>query len=116
MLKLISDQNFSGPVLRGIFRRVPDVDILRALDVGLDRASDPDVLAWAASEDRILMTHDVNTIPAFAYERVRANLDMPGVFLVPARMAVGRAIDDLVAVITCSSPEEWKDTVTYFPF
>jgi hypothetical protein len=46
MLKLISDQNFSGPVLRGIFPRVPDVDIFRTVDVGLDQASDPDVLAW----------------------------------------------------------------------
>jgi hypothetical protein len=83
--------------------------------VGLDRAADPVVLAWAGSEDRILLTHDVNTIPDFAYDRVCAGTKMPGVFLVPARMAIGRAINDLVVVITCSSSEDWKDTVTYFP-
>ena len=60
MLKLISDQNFSGPVLRGIFRRVPDVDILRVLDAGLDRASDPDVLAWAGADAKCLMGNVLN--------------------------------------------------------
>jgi hypothetical protein len=66
-------------------------------------------------EDRILLTHDVNTIPGFAFDRVRAALGMPGVFLVDAHLAIGKAIDELVIVITCSSQEDWKDAVTYFP-
>jgi hypothetical protein len=38
------------------------------------------VLAWAAEQQRILLTHDVATITAFAYERVRTGKSMPGVF------------------------------------
>lgn len=30
-------------------------------------------------------------------------------------MAIGKAIDELVIVIMCSSQGEWKDAVTYFP-
>lgn len=30
------------------------------------------MLAWAAEQQRILLTHDVATITVFAYERVRA--------------------------------------------
>jgi len=115
MLRLISDQNFNGRILRGIGLRIPDLDLVRALDAALAKAPDPVLLNWAAAEDRILLTHDVNTIPDFAYDRVRAALGMPGVFLVDTRMAIGKAIGELVTVITCSSQEEWKDAVTYFP-
>jgi len=30
-------------------------------------------------------------------------------------MAIGKATDELVVVIACSSREDWKDAVTYFP-
>jgi hypothetical protein len=115
MLRLISDQNFSGPILRGLHRRIPHLDLVRALDLGLDRAPDPVLLEWAATDERIVLTHDVNTMPAFAYDRVRSGLGMPGLFLVDLQMAIGRAIDELDVVIQCSTPEEWKDLVTYFP-
>ena len=29
MLRLISDQNFNGPILRGLFRSQPDLDLVR---------------------------------------------------------------------------------------
>jgi len=42
---------------------------------------------------RILVTHDVNTIPKYAYERVRAGQPMPGVIVIPEPQAVFEAID-----------------------
>src|SRR3954451_17563938 len=99
MLRLISDQNFNGPILRGLFRRQPDLDLVRAFDVGLASAADPELLAWAAQERRILLTHDVNTIPGFAYDRVRRGEPMPGVFPVSDTMPIGQAITELLFVI-----------------
>lgn len=46
MLKLVSDENFHGDILRGLYRRRPDLDVLRVQDVGLAGTFDPDVLAW----------------------------------------------------------------------
>lgn len=115
MLGLISDQNFNERIIRGVSRRVPYLDLVRAIDVGLARVADPLLLEWAAAEGRIVLTHDVNTIPAFAYDRVRAGLVMPGIFLVSSSMPIGQAIDELTLAIEGSSQEEWKDTVTYFP-
>lgn len=83
MLRLLSDENFRGEILRGLRRRLPDVDVVRVQDVGLAGADDPAILAWAASEGRILVTHDRNTIPEFAYERMlirnRATLSKLGI-------------------------------------
>ena len=70
MLKLVSDENFDGDILRGLYRRRPDLDVVRVQDVGLNATSDPDILEWAAVEGRILLTHDRDTMPYFAYQRV----------------------------------------------
>jgi hypothetical protein len=49
--------------------------LVRVQDVGLSGTDDPRVLEWAAGHERILLTHDVATITAFAYERVAASHD-----------------------------------------
>ena len=46
-----------------------DVDIVRVQDVGLAGSPDPAILAWAASEGRVLLTHDRETVPGFAYDQ-----------------------------------------------
>jgi hypothetical protein len=44
VLKLVSDENFDGVILRGLYRSRPDLDVVRVQDVGLMGASDPDTL------------------------------------------------------------------------
>lgn len=115
MLRLASDADFNGDILRGLRQRLPELDLVRVQDVGLRTADDATILAWAARVGRILLTHDRRTMPGFAYDRVRAGEPMPGVFIVRSRLPVGRAIEELLLVTLCSSPEEWKDRVEYLP-
>lgn len=115
MLRLLADQNFNGRILRGLRRRGAILDLVRTLDVGLASLVDPEVLEWAAKEDRIVVSHDVNTLPAFAYDRVRAGQSMPGVFIIPASMAIGQAVDELEFAAEAVAVEECKDQVIYFP-
>ena len=115
MLKLVSDENFNGDILRGLFRRRSDLDILRVQDVGLDATPDSDILAWAATEGRILLTHDRDTMPNFAYARVRAGEPMPGVFVVTDVMPIGQAVNEILLAVECLLPEECKDFVRFFP-
>jgi predicted nuclease of predicted toxin-antitoxin system len=104
VIKLVSDENFDGDVLRGLLRRMPDLDVARVQDVGLSQATDPAILARAAGERRILLTHDRETVPGFAYQRVRAGEPMAGVFLVSDHMPKGVAIDQLMLAIQCLNP------------
>jgi hypothetical protein len=115
VLKLVSDENFNGDILRGLFRLRPDLDILRVQDVGLNATPDPDILAWAASEGRILLTHDRETVPNFAYDRVRTGEPMTGMFVVSDLMPIGQAIDEILLAVECFLPEECKDFVRFFP-
>jgi predicted nuclease of predicted toxin-antitoxin system len=61
-VRLLTDENFNGSILRGLIKRLPKLDVVRIQDVGLIHADDPTILEWAANEQRILLTHDVATI------------------------------------------------------
>jgi hypothetical protein len=69
----------------------------------------------ASFADRIVLTHDRNTLPSFAYERVRAGQPMPGVFVVSDLMPVGQAIDEILLAVECMTPDECKNLVRFFP-
>lgn len=115
MLPLATDEDLDNNIVRGVVRRNPRVDIVRAQDVGLSGAKDPEVLEWAAKEGRILFTHDVSTMTRHAYDRVRAGLPMPGVFEVPQSLPVGRAIEEVLLVAELSIEGEWANQVRYLP-
>lgn len=115
MPKFAADENFNNAILRGLVRRNPEIDLVRIQDVGLMGAQDSDVLEWCASEGRILLTHDVSTITRYAYERIRAKKQMPGVFEVGNDVYSGIAIDDILLIAECSIDGEWEGQVRYLP-
>jgi predicted nuclease of predicted toxin-antitoxin system len=115
MLRLLSDENFNGDIVRGLLLRHPTLDLHRVQDVGLEEAEDPTILAWAATNNRIVLTHDRATMPDFAYARVIAGEPMPGVFVVPDRLAVRQAIEELLLIDACSEQMEWAGLVVYRP-
>jgi uncharacterized protein DUF5615 len=115
MLCLAADENFNNDIVRGIVRRNSTVDIVRVQDAGLSGADDPTVLAWAAQAQRVLLTHDVETITHYAFERVRAGQPMPGVFEVSRTIPLGQAIEDIILIAECSLEGEWEGQVRYLP-
>jgi hypothetical protein len=115
MLRLVSDEDFHGDVIRGLLRREPALDLVRAVDVGLGRTPDPDVLEWAAAEKRVVLTRDVNTMVGHAWDRVRAGRPMPGVIAVTGGCGVGRAVDDILLVANCYPEEQIRDQVVFIP-
>jgi hypothetical protein len=115
MLRLAADENFNNDIVRGLWRRKPELDIVRIQDVGLSGADDPTVLEWAARERRVLLTHDVTTMTRYAYERVRAGQSMPGVFEVSRAVPISRAIEDILLLAECSLEGEWEGQVRYLP-
>lgn len=115
MLSLLSDENFNGDIVRGLFLRQPNLDLLRVQDVGLREVDDREILAWATINERILLTHDRATMPDFAYNRLVGEEPMAGMFVVNDRMLIRQAIDELLLLIDCSEQAEWKGVVLYLP-
>ena len=115
MLKLLADENFDNTIVRGLLRRRPNLDIVRVQDIGLSGEEDPVILAWAAEEDRVLLTHDVATITRFTYERIAQGLSMPGVIEVSTNAQVGQVIEDILIVVDCSLEGELEGQIQYLP-
>jgi hypothetical protein len=114
-LRWLADENFNNDILRALFRRNPTLDIVRVQDVGLSGVDDPTLLAWAADTGRVLLTHDVATITAYAYDRVRKGDRMPGVFEMSRDIPILAAVDDILLISECSQADEWEGQVRYLP-
>lgn len=78
MLRLASDADVNGEIVRGLRRRLPEIDLLRVQDALPEGTPDPDIPAWAATENRVLITNDRNTMVGLAYLRVAAGELVPG--------------------------------------
>ena len=115
MLRLATDEDFNNRILRGLLRRIPNLDIARAQDVGLRGSEDPEVLEWAAAEGRVLLTHDASTMSAFAYERVKQGLPMPGIFEIDQDMSIGQVIEEIVLIATASFDSEYEGQIRHLP-
>jgi hypothetical protein len=115
-MKLVADENFHNHVVRGVRRRSPNIDLVRVQDAGLSGADDRTVLEWAAQSGRLLLTHDVKTIPALIEERFRTGLPMPGVIFVSKPFLISALIDDIVLLVGCSKEGEWEGQSLYLPF
>jgi len=59
---------------------------------------DPEVLALAAENQRLLVSHDVGTMPAHFRVFRNAGKQSPGVFLIPQSLDTGTAIDELLLI------------------
>jgi hypothetical protein len=115
MIGIAFDENFNNDILRGLLRRDPSLDLVRIQDVGLARAEDPAILEWAAAQGRVIVSHDVSTLTAHAYDRVQAGQPMPGLFEVGPSLPIATATEDLLLIAQCSLPGEWEGQVRYLP-
>lgn len=115
MLRLAADENFDGRIARGLQRRLPDIDLVRVQDTPLAGADDDTVLDWAARENRLVLTHDVGTMTAAAWGRVRAGRPMPGLVEVDSDMPIGQAIDEIRMIVELARPEEHERQVLFLP-
>ena len=115
MLHLVTDEDVHDDIIRGLRRRVPDLDVVRVVDIGLDHTPDPEILAWAGDHERIVVTGDLNTMVGFAWARVLSGQPMPGVLALLENIGTGRVIDDILLVALCDAAEEIKDQVLFIP-
>ncbi len=57
-VRFLADANLHHAIVSGCLRRESSMDFLSANVAGLESMPDPDVLALAARQNRILVTHD----------------------------------------------------------
>jgi hypothetical protein len=114
-MRFLADEDFDNRIVRGILRRLPDLDVIRVQDTEVSTANDSFVLAWAAAENRVLLTHDVNTMTFHFKQRVYKGLSSPGILFVSQSLGVGRAVDELVLLAEYSFEDEYQNQMIFIP-
>jgi len=115
MLRLLIDENLNHRILRGVRLQIPNLDYVIVQATPHAGEADPSLLVWSAETDRVLVTHDVNTMPRFVAQRLRAHLSVPGVVVVRDRMPIGQAVEELAIVVECNQPQELRNRILYLP-
>jgi Domain of unknown function (DUF5615) len=63
VIRFLADADLDYAIVSGCLRKTPAVDFLSANDAKLEGVPDSRVLALAAEQDRILVSHDFQTMP-----------------------------------------------------
>ena len=115
MIRFLADADFNHAIVKGCRRHEPAMDFLSANEARLEGLPDPDVLALAAEQGRILVTHDHQTMPQHFGEFLMSGRSSPGVFLVSQDAPIGEVIDALVLIWAASDAGEWKNRIVNIP-
>src|SRR5258708_2560205 len=113
--RFLADQDFNERIPDGVLNPEPVLETVRCREVGLERASDPDILAYAETNDFIVLSHDMNTLAGAAHSRLIAREPLAGVFLVLQERAIGPIVESLVIIWAASEPEQWRDREIFLP-
>ncbi|HJP95637.1 MAG TPA: DUF5615 family PIN-like protein [Pyrinomonadaceae bacterium] len=115
MLRLLIDQDLDHVILRALSLRIQNLDVITAHQVGLSNASDPEILAWAAEQERVVITHDRRTMPYHATSRIARADKVAGVVVVSRQLPISQVIDELEIIVSCSDMSEWENIVKHLP-
>lgn len=114
--RFLADHDLNDHIVAGVLRLEAAIDFLRVRNLGLSEDTDERILDYAEREGLLVVSHDVNTMPAAAYARLGAGGSFPGLFMVQQTSPIGLVIENLVLIWSASELEEWKDQVVFLPF
>lgn len=109
MIRFLTDEDFNNDILRAVLRQLPELEVVRVQDVGLMTVDDSMILAWAAQEGRVVLTHDASTMIDAAYQRTREGLPMPSVIAVRRLAPLATCIGDVVLMAEAGIPLDFQD-------
>ena len=91
------------------------MDFLTAQAARLRGMKDPEILALAAERQRVLVSHDVGTMPAHFRAIRNAGKHSSGLFLIPQSIDVATAINELLFIWLASEASDWEDRLVWLP-
>ena len=113
-IRFQADADLNQVIVSAVVRRVPAIDFRTAASARLAGLNDQEVLAVAARDDRVLVTHDQATMPRQFGEFLRSQRST-GLIVVPQHLPIGEVADDLILIWTATNAEEWTGRIAFLP-
>ncbi|HEY7126824.1 MAG TPA: DUF5615 family PIN-like protein [Ktedonobacterales bacterium] len=114
-IRFEADEDFNSLIVKQLLKREPLIDFQTTAQAGLQGFPDLVLLARAAEQGRILVSHDLKTMPIHFSAFLASGQHSPGVFLLDQGVPIGTAIEALYLVWEASTPEEWQDQIIHLP-
>jgi Domain of unknown function (DUF5615) len=109
-----ADADLNQAIVTGVLRRDPTIDFQTAFVAKLEGVKDSNVLAIAAEQGRVLVTHDRKTMPSEFAEFIISK-QSAGVIIISQRLSMEVIIEELLLIWAVSSAEEWIDRIAKLP-
>lgn len=113
--RFLFDEDFRRDIARAVQRMEAAVEWSTVQELGLTSRPDPEVLEYAWKHRWQLVSHDVNTMSAFAQDRIQNGLGLSGLFLSPQVRPLRPIVESLVLIWAVSEAEEWHDRIVCLP-
>ena len=114
-VRFLADADLNKAIVTGLMRREPSLDFMPAQVAGLRGLKDPAVLMLAAAQHRVLVSHDVGTMPGHFHKLREAGHPSSGVFLIPQSLDIGAAIEERLLIWLVSDASEWDNRLEWLP-
>jgi hypothetical protein len=114
IFRLLADADLKGPIVTGTTRRNIDIDFRRAEDVPLEGRDDSFVVNTAAQDHRVLVRHDISTMPDNFRNFTRHRIS-PGLILIPQALNIGSAIENILTICEACDRSDLENRICLIP-
>jgi hypothetical protein len=114
--RFLADEDLRLEIVLAVRSLEPAIEFQTAVEAGCGGFDDPELLELAASHRLLIVSHDVNTLGAFAEQRIGQGQFMPGLFLAPQKHSTRSVVDSLLLIWAASEFEEWNDRIEFLPY
>lgn len=109
-----ADEDLETQIIKGLRRRQPLLEIETIPSAGLRGKPDSAILAFCAEQERVLVSHDLKTMPTQLAAFLADGQHSSGLILIPRTVSIAQAINDLYLIWEVTPPEYWRDRFIYF--
>lgn len=116
-LRFLLDAHITPRLKGALLRYDRTIEIMRLGDPGMPPLNtlDPEILAFTAQSQQVLVTEDYTTIPTHADDHMSSGGHHPGILLIRPGSGIRDVAEALYELWYCSEAEEWIDLVRWIP-
>lgn len=116
MIRFQAGNDLKRIIVDATRRREPRIDFKTAQAARLDDLDDEAVLRLAASQSRILVSHDKRTMPGALARFINSGSTSPGVLLViPQNAPIRDVVEAVISIWADDQAKDWENLVFKIP-
>ena len=109
-IRFQADNDLNQNIVKALRRLEPSIDFQTAHAANLRDLPDPEVLAYAANARRVLVSHDITTMPRHFGDFIQT-ADSSGVLIAIQERPMSVVIEELLMLWMFDEAEDWVNRI-----